>query len=148
MITRCNLRVRWEVQSGNQASHLLFRRRHCLRVIRALDLGDSSLVKTRSPDLQTQSELDLRAWLPDGFNGILVVCVWPFGLLDYGTAMLCCKIWSLPFLGLHPPCPPRWRNPRKGRDQILPSGNLAWEPRWRYGRRFGCAIRPPSFWEG
>ena len=36
-----------------------------------------------------------------------MVCVWPFGLLDYGSAAL------------------RWRNPRKGRDQILPSGNLA-----------------------
>ena len=30
------------------------------------------------------------------------------------------KICSLPFLGLRPP---PWRNPRKGRDQILPSGN-------------------------
>ena len=33
-----------------------------------------------------------------------------------------------PFLSLDcapsPPCPPPWRNPRKGRDQILPSGNL------------------------
>ena len=27
-----------------------------------------------------------------------------------------------PFLSLD--CPPPWRNPRKGRDQILPSGNL------------------------
>ena len=27
---------------------------------------------------------------------------------------------------LMPPPPPPWRNPRKGRDQILPSGNLAW----------------------
>ena len=25
-----------------------------------------------------------------------------------------------------PPHPPPWRNPRKGRDQILPSSNLAW----------------------
>ena len=35
-----------------------------------------------------------------------------------------------------PPRPPPWHNPRKGRDQILPSGNLAlyrvahvWSPR-------------------
>ena len=32
----------------------------------------------------------------------LIVCVWPFGLLDYGSAMLRCKIGSLPFLGLRP----------------------------------------------
>ena len=31
-----------------------------------------------------------------------IVCVWPFGLLDYGSAMLRCKICSLPFLGLRP----------------------------------------------
>ena len=31
-----------------------------------------------------------------------------------------------PFLSLDcAPRPPPWRNPRKGRDQILPSGNLA-----------------------
>ena len=30
---------------------------------------------------------------------------------------------SFPWIA--PPCPPHWRNPRKGRDQILPSGNLA-----------------------
>ena len=28
------------------------------------------------------------------------------------------------FLWIAPPTPPPWRNPRKGRDQILPSGNL------------------------
>ena len=26
-----------------------------------------------------------------------------------------------------PPRPPPWRNPRKGRDQILPSGNLVFD---------------------
>ena len=31
--------------------------------------------------------------------------------------------WQNLILGLRP-CPPPWRNPRKGRDQILPSGNL------------------------
>ena len=32
--------------------------------------------------------------------GFLESCVWPFGLLDYGSATLRCKIRSLPFLGL------------------------------------------------
>ena len=35
------------------------------------------------------------------------------------TATLRSKIRSLPFLGLPPPRPPPWRNPRKGRDQIM-----------------------------
>ena len=44
-----------------------------------------------------------KARLPYGYHRILrIVCVWPFGLLDYGSATLRCKIWSLPFLGLHP----------------------------------------------
>ena len=30
---------------------------------------------------------------------------------------------SFPWIA--PPCPPPWRNPRKGRDQILPSGSLS-----------------------
>ena len=35
----------------------------------------------------------LQAWLPDSYCQILrTVCVWPFGLLDYGSAMLRCKI--------------------------------------------------------
>ena len=59
----------------------------------------------------------LRAWLPDGYSQFFkIICVWPFGLLDYGSAMLRCKN--------APPRPSPWRNPRKGRDQILPSGNL------------------------
>ena len=29
---------------------------------------------------------------------------------------------SFPWIA--PPCPPPWHNPRKGRDQILPSGNI------------------------
>ena len=33
------------------------------------------------------------AWLPDGYSMIFkIVCVWPFGLLDYGSATLRCKI--------------------------------------------------------
>ena len=39
-----------------------------------------------------------RTWLSDGYRQIF----WPFGLLDYGSATLRCKIWSLPFLGLRP----------------------------------------------
>ena len=35
----------------------------------------------------------LQAWLPDGYSRIFrIVCVWPFGLLDYGSATLRCKI--------------------------------------------------------
>ena len=35
----------------------------------------------------------LKAWLPDGYSRIFrIVCVWPFGLLDYGSATLRCKI--------------------------------------------------------
>ena len=37
--------------------------------------------------------LDDKAWLPDGYSQIFyIVCVWPFGLLDYGSATLRCKI--------------------------------------------------------
>ena len=40
-----------------------------------------------------------------------------------------------PFLSLD--CPPPWRNPRKGRDQILPSGNLgSWRGRTLFSPRF------------
>ena len=36
---------------------------------------------------------NLQAWLPDGYSRIFrIVCVWPFGLLDYGSATLRCKI--------------------------------------------------------
>ena len=35
-------------------------------------------------------------------------------------------IHSFPWIA--PPHPPLWRNPRKGRDQILPSGNLGFRP--------------------
>ena len=35
----------------------------------------------------------VQAWLPDGYSQISrIVCVWPFGLLDYGSATLRCKI--------------------------------------------------------
>ena len=35
----------------------------------------------------------LAPWLPDGYSRIfIIVSVWPFGLLDYGSAMLRCKV--------------------------------------------------------
>ena len=35
----------------------------------------------------------LVSWLPDGYSRIFrIVCVWPFRLLDYGSATLRCKI--------------------------------------------------------
>ena len=35
----------------------------------------------------------LEVWLPDHYSQILrSYCVWPFGLLDYGSATLLCKI--------------------------------------------------------
>ena len=43
-------------------------------------------------------------WLPDGYskkNRVYVFC--PLGVKDYGSAVLPCKMWSLPFLALHPP---------------------------------------------
>ena len=41
------------------------------------------------------------SWLPDCYNQILDrMCLGPLGLLDYGSAMLRCKMLSLPFLGL------------------------------------------------
>ena len=44
-----------------------------------------------------------RSWLPDGYSQIFRSYVsGPSGLKDYGSAMLCCKIGSLPFLGLRP----------------------------------------------
>ena len=49
-----------------------------------------------------------------------------------------------PFLSLdRSPCPPTRRHPRKGRDLILPSGNLASDPGFatRHGRQ---AVSVPS----
>ena len=53
-----------------------------------------------------------------------IVCVWPYGLdgLWLRYAALQNLIRSLPWIA--PPRPPPWRNPRKGSDRILPSGNL------------------------
>ena len=57
-------------------------------------------------------------WLPDGNSQILRSYVFgPSGLRNYGSAMLRYKFD--PFLGLRPSTLHPWRNPRKGRDQIL-----------------------------
>ena len=40
-------------------------------------------------------------WLPDGYSWIYrIICVWPFGLLDYGSAPLRCAAKCDPFLSL------------------------------------------------
>ena len=43
---------------------------------------------------------------------------------------------------IEPPRPPPWRNPRKGRDQILPSGNLAFSS--QSGAHLGRHLLTPS----
>ena len=62
-------------------------------------------------------------WLPDGYSQILrlyVLALRASGLwLRYATLQN--LIPSYPWIA--PPRPPPWRNPRKGRDKILPSGN-------------------------
>ena len=66
-----------------------------------------------------------KAWLPDGCSQILRSYV--FGPSGFWTmAPLRCAAKFDPFLSLDcaSPRPPPWRNPRKGGDQILPSGNL------------------------
>ena len=45
-----------------------------------------------------------------------IVCVWAYAALQNWIPSS--------FHWVVPPRPPPWRNPRKGRDQILPSGNL------------------------
>ena len=60
-------------------------------------------------------------WLPDG--DVQILRSYLFGPSCFWTmAMLQNLIPSFP--GITPPCPPPWRNPRKGRDRTLPSGNL------------------------
>ena len=58
-------------------------------------------------------------WLPDGYSQNFRSYVFgPSGHLDYGSASRYAALQNL-----RPP-PPPWRNSRKGRAQILPSGNL------------------------
>ena len=77
-------------ESGSSSSTVV----HVLRVSTAsrdvlltvTDTGEASHVVLV---LQSSS----KAWLPDGNSWIFrIVCVWPFGLLDYGFATLRCKI--------------------------------------------------------
>ena len=52
-----------------------------------LKLGETKAVR------EMGAAVDCKAWLPDGYSRIFrIVCVWPFGLLDYGSATLRCKI--------------------------------------------------------
>ena len=74
----------------------------------------------------------------------MCLALWASGLwLRY--AMLQNMIPSFPWIT--PSRPPPWRNPRKGRDQILPSGNLVHRASqsaddggalFQYGPRTGC----------
>ena len=85
-------------------------------------------------------ERDCVSWLPDGYSRIFrIICVWPFGLegLWLRYAALQNLIPSFPWIA--PPHPPPRHNPRKGRDQILPSGNLA---------VCDCGKGKKTFWHG
>ena len=64
-------------------------------------------------------------WLPDGYSQIFRSYV--FGPSASGLWLRYATLQNLipSFPWIAPPRPPPWRNPRKGRDQILPSGNLA-----------------------
>ena len=64
----------------------------------------------------------LAAWLPDGYSQIFrSYVIGPSGFWTMATLQN--LIPSFPWIVQ--PRPPRWRNPKKERDQILPSGNLA-----------------------
>ena len=66
----------------------------------------------------------LAAWLPDGYSQIFrSYVIGPSGFWTMATLQN--LIPSFPWIA--PPHPPPWHNPRKGRDQILPSGNLVWQ---------------------
>ena len=54
-----------------------------------------------------------------------IVRVWPFGLEGLWLRYATLQNWIPSFPWIAPPRPPPWRNPRKGRDQILPSGSLS-----------------------
>ena len=64
-------------------------------------LGMSMPLPNPAPDIDMapppaaplHAHAHFQAWLPDGYSHIFrIVCVWPFGLLDYGSAALHCKI--------------------------------------------------------
>ena len=66
----------------------------------------------------------IKAWLPDGYSQIFISYVFsPCGFWTMAPLRYAAKLD--PFLSLDcAPRPPPWRNPRKGRDQILLYGNL------------------------
>ena len=87
--------------------------------------GDKDKDSEDLKELKQKLAAKIQAWLPDGNSQILRLHVfspssfWTMAPLRYAAKFD-------PFLSLHcAPRPPPWRNPRKGRDPILPSGNLA-----------------------
>ena len=57
------------------------------RVMKRIDLDAAN------DDNEEEAAAGFQAWLPDGYSrGFKIVCDWPFGLLDYGSATLRCKI--------------------------------------------------------
>ena len=89
-----------------------------MRCLRTLD-------KTQPPkELQSFPSPSLPPWLPDGYSQIFRSGVFgPSGFWTMAPLRYAAKFD--PFLSLDcAPHPPPWHNPRKGRDQILPSGNL------------------------
>ena len=67
---------------------------------------------------------DFKAWLPDGYSRIFRSYVFgPSGFWTMAPLRYAAKFDPFLSLDCAPHLPP-WRNPRKGRDQILPSGNL------------------------
>ena len=78
-------------------------------------------------------------WLQPDFK---IVSVLLFGLERLWLRYATLQNWIPSFPWIAPPCPPLWRNPRKGRDRILPSGNLA-DDHAPAGRR-SCKCAPFS----
>ena len=57
-----------------------------------LSRTEFNLFNWRTSGEEVQDD-EWQAWLPYGYSRIFrIVCVWPFGLLDYGSATLRCKI--------------------------------------------------------
>ena len=87
---------------------------------RIIRLPPSALAPARPGGGGIASQRIIRSLLPDGYGHIFKSNV--FGPSGFWTmAPLCCNAKFDPFLSLD--CAPPWRNPRIGRDQILPPGN-------------------------
>ena len=65
-------------------------------------------------------------WLQLNFQ---ILCIWPSELDGLWLRYATLQNWIPSFPWIAPPHPPPWRNPRKGRDPILPSGNTGREGR-------------------